>query len=67
MQAKYTIIYSLFAAGLTRTNRCAFGFVHSRSLARFSSVQRHGVVAHPGPFLLSFAAPGTALGPLRPW
>jgi len=60
-----TIIIFLFTR-LTRTDGSAFGFIHRRPGAGFAPVERHRVVAHSGPFLLPFAAPGTAFGPLRP-
>lgn len=49
---------------LTRTDGSALGLMHRRPGARFAPVERHRVVAHSGPFLLPFAAPGTAFGPL---
>jgi len=53
-------------ARLTRTDGSALGLMHRRPGAGFAPVERHRVVAHSGPFLLPFAAPGTAFGPLRP-
>jgi len=51
---------------LTRTDGSALSLMHRRPGTGFAPVERHRVVAHSGPFLLPFAAPGTAFGPLRP-
>jgi len=60
-----TIVIFLFTR-LTRTDGSAFGLIHRWPGAGFAPVEWHWVVAHSGPLLLPFTAPGTAFGPLRP-